>query len=117
MGAKSSNHYLKSYKDWAKVNENVHSEEAMQQYKTGVNNDITLDAEDENGIYDAYMERMIERLAKHKIAYNNHLKGSLKTIDFIYDMEITKRLMEDFMAYMDRFSKLAKSGQKKSGND
>lgn len=102
------------YKHWVNLKENnLHSDDAVQQYKTGVNNDITLSAEDENGIYGVYIEKLGSRLIKHDSAYEDHIKGSMTTEEFIQDIEITKRLMEDFMAYMDRFIKLANSNSKK----
>jgi predicted oxidoreductase (fatty acid repression mutant protein) len=106
---------LMSIKQWklTEADENLHSGEAMSQYKTGVDNDVTLAAEGEDGIYDAYIERLEVRLDKHKTAYEDHLEGSVSTEEFIRDIELTKRLMEDFIAYQDRFTKLATAGPKK----
>jgi len=114
-----SNQDLTAYRDW-QINEeagnddNMHSNDALQQFDTGIDNDITLDAEDENGIYDAYMERLEARIKKHRQQYDSHLSGRVKADQFIRDIEITRRLMEDFMAYQDRFIKLATAAKKKN---
>lgn len=111
-----SNKKLTSYKDWVikETEEGMYSQDALRQYDTGVNNDITLDAEDENGVYGTYLEKLEARIERHEDAYEDHLSGNLPTDQFIRDIEITKRLMEDFMAYQDRFIKAATSSQKKN---
>lgn len=110
---------LTSYHDWEhkcyqeNANQDNVGKDALQSYDTGIDNDITLEAEDENGMYNAYIQQMNVRLKKHKSAYEDHLKGSLPTEAFVKDIEITKRLIDDFTAYMDRFVKLSSVKGKK----
>lgn len=92
----------------------VHSQEALHQYKTGINNNITLAAEDENGVYKGYIERMLARLERHQKIYQDHVKGSVNTEEFIRDIELTQHLMQDWDAYMKRFVKVAESNKKKN---
>jgi hypothetical protein len=108
---------LTAYRDW-QLNEvdDFHADDAMMTFDTGIDNDITLDAEGENGIYEAYIERLEARIKKHRQQYEEHLSGRVKSDQFIRDIEITKRLMEDFMVYQDRFIKLASSAKKKASN-
>ena len=94
----------------------LHSEEAYSQWKKE-GGDEKSDPDNEMGpiseIYDAYVTRLIKRLDKHHELYEKYIDGACNPEQFFQDVQAIKMLMEDFVAYMDRFAKIAGMGKAK----